>query len=44
MRFRSYTDGRERYLSPEGSMATQAALGSDLALVFDECTPFNRCV
>src|SRR6202023_2271103 len=24
-----------------GSMATQAALGSDLALVFDECTPFH---
>jgi queuine tRNA-ribosyltransferase len=41
VRFRSYTDGSERFLSPEGSMATQAALGSDLALVFDECTPFN---
>jgi len=41
VRFRSYTDGRERFLTPEGSMATQAALGSDLALVFDECTPFN---
>jgi queuine tRNA-ribosyltransferase len=41
VRFRSYVDGRERYLSPEGSMATQAALASDLALVFDECTPFH---
>src|SRR5262249_51894712 len=41
VRFRSYTDGRERFLSPEGSMAVQAALGSDIALVFDECTPFN---
>jgi queuine tRNA-ribosyltransferase len=41
VRFRSYVDGRERFLSPEGSMATQAALGSDLALVFDECTPFH---
>jgi queuine tRNA-ribosyltransferase len=41
VRFRSYVDGREHFLSPEGSMATQAALGSDLALVFDECTPFN---
>jgi queuine tRNA-ribosyltransferase len=41
VRFRSYVDGRERFLSPEGSMATQASLGSDLALVFDECTPFN---
>jgi queuine tRNA-ribosyltransferase len=41
VRFRSYVDGRERFLSPEGSMATQVALGSDLALVFDECTPFH---
>ena len=41
MRFRSYVDGRERFLSPEGSMAVQAALGSDIALVFDECTPFH---
>ena len=41
VRFRSYVDGRERFLSPEGSMAVQAALGSDIALVFDECTPFH---
>jgi queuine tRNA-ribosyltransferase len=41
VRFRSYVDGSERFLSPEGSMATQAALGSDIALVFDECTPFH---
>lgn len=41
VRFRSYTDGREHMLSPEGSMAVQAALGSDIALVFDECTPFH---
>ncbi len=41
VRFRSYVDGTERFLSPEDSMATQAALGSDIALVFDECTPFH---
>jgi queuine tRNA-ribosyltransferase len=41
VRFRSYVDGGIRFLSPEGSMATQAALGSDIALVFDECTPFH---
>ena len=41
VRFRSYVDGRERFLSPETSMAVQAALGSDIALVFDECTPFH---
>jgi queuine tRNA-ribosyltransferase len=41
VRLRSYVDGRERFLSPERSMAVQAALGSDIALVFDECTPFH---
>jgi queuine tRNA-ribosyltransferase len=41
VRFRSYVDGRERYMSPEDSMAVQAALRSDIALVFDECTPFH---
>jgi queuine tRNA-ribosyltransferase len=41
VRFRSYIDGSERFMGPETSMEVQAALGSDLALVFDECTPFN---
>ncbi|MBV9193405.1 MAG: tRNA guanosine(34) transglycosylase Tgt [Solirubrobacterales bacterium] len=41
VRFRSYVDGRERFMGPETSMAVQAALGSDIALVFDECTPFH---
>jgi len=41
VRFRSYVDGAERFMGPETSMAVQAALGSDLALVFDECTPFH---
>jgi queuine tRNA-ribosyltransferase len=39
--FRSYVDGSEHLLSPETSMAVQAALGSDIALVFDECTPYH---
>jgi queuine tRNA-ribosyltransferase len=41
VRFRSYIDGSERFLGPETSMQVQAALGSDIALVFDECTPFH---
>src|SRR5207302_323382 len=41
VRFRSYMDGTERFLGPETSMEVQAALGSDIALVFDECTPFH---
>ncbi|MGC9221796.1 MAG: tRNA guanosine(34) transglycosylase Tgt [Solirubrobacteraceae bacterium] len=41
VRFRSYLDGSERFIGPETSMAVQAALGSDIALAFDECTPFH---
>jgi queuine tRNA-ribosyltransferase len=41
VRFRSYLDGSEKLLSPETSMSVQAALGSDIALVLDECTPFH---
>jgi queuine tRNA-ribosyltransferase len=40
-RFRSYRDGSELFISPEVSMRVQAALGSDIALVFDECTPYH---
>ena len=39
--FRSYIDGSQRFMGPEESMGVQAALGSDIALVFDECTPFH---
>jgi queuine tRNA-ribosyltransferase len=41
VRFRSYLDGSERFMGPETSMSVQAALGSDIALAFDECTPFH---
>lgn len=41
VRFRSYRDGAELFISPEVSMEVQAALGSDIALAFDECTPFH---
>jgi queuine tRNA-ribosyltransferase len=41
VRFRSYRDGTELFISPEVSMRVQAALGSDIALVFDECTPYH---
>lgn len=39
--FRSYVEGSERFMGPEDSMRIQANLGSDIALVFDECTPFH---
>jgi queuine tRNA-ribosyltransferase len=39
--FRSYLDGSEQFMGPETSMEVQAAIGSDIALAFDECTPFH---
>jgi queuine tRNA-ribosyltransferase len=37
--FRSHVDGSLCFLSPEVSMEVQAALGSDVVMVFDECAP-----
>jgi len=37
--FRSHVDGSTHLLSPERSMEIQAALGSDIVMVFDECPP-----
>jgi queuine tRNA-ribosyltransferase len=39
--FRSHVDGSLQFLSPEVSMEIQAALGSDIVMVFDECAPGN---
>jgi queuine tRNA-ribosyltransferase len=37
--FRSHIDGSKKFLSPEISMEVQAALGSEIVMVFDECPP-----
>lgn len=37
--FRSHLDGSKHFLSPEVSMEIQAALGSEIVMVFDECPP-----
>jgi queuine tRNA-ribosyltransferase len=37
VRFRSHVDGSAHVLTPESSMSIQAALGSDIAMVLDEC-------
>ncbi len=39
--FRSHVDGTKMFLSPEVSMEIQAALGSEIVMVFDECAPGN---
>lgn len=38
VRFRSPIDGSEVRLTPEDSMDMQRALGSDIAMMFDDCT------
>ena len=40
VRFQSPVDGRTVHLDPETSMAVQYALGSDIVMIFDECTPY----
>ena len=37
--FQSHVDGSAQRLTPESAMAIQAALGSDVAMAFDECPP-----
>ena len=39
-RFQSPVDGAPVFLSPEESMRIQRSLGSDIAMSFDECTPY----
>jgi queuine tRNA-ribosyltransferase len=39
VRFRSHLDGTAHALSPERSVEIQANLGSDIAMVLDECPP-----
>src|SRR5208337_1735409 len=46
VRFRSHLDGSEHLLTPEKAAEIQLALGSDIAMVLDECieTPAPRDV
>src|SRR5579863_9765870 len=38
--FRSHLDGSEHFLTPEKSIEIQQALGSDIAMAFDECIEY----
>lgn len=40
VKFRSPVDGAEIVLTPERSMVVQRELGSDIVMIFDECTPY----
>jgi queuine tRNA-ribosyltransferase len=38
--FQSHIDGSRHFLSPEKSIEVQVALGADIIMAFDECTPY----
>ena len=38
--FRSHIDGSLQFLGPEKAMEIQCEIGSDIAMAFDECTPY----
>ncbi len=38
--FKSHLDGSTHFITPEMVMEIQDALGSDIAMAFDECTPY----
>ncbi len=38
--FKSHIDGQKLFLGPIEAMAIQKKLGSDIAMVFDDCTPY----
>ncbi|MGD8346374.1 MAG: tRNA guanosine(34) transglycosylase Tgt [Lysobacterales bacterium] len=38
--FASPVDGSRVFMGPEDSMAVQKSLGSDIVMIFDECTPY----
>jgi queuine tRNA-ribosyltransferase len=38
--FRSPVDGAKVFMGPEESMQIQRELGSDIVMIFDECTPY----
>ena len=38
--FASPIDGSKVFMGPEESMAVQRSLGSDIVMIFDECTPY----
>jgi len=40
VQFRSPVDGSKVFMGPEESMQVQRVLGSDVVMIFDECTPY----
>ena len=40
VQFQNHLDGANTFIGPETSMEIQSALGSDIAMLFDECPPY----
>lgn len=40
VKFQSHLDGSYHFISPEDAIAIQEALGADIIMCFDECTPY----
>jgi queuine tRNA-ribosyltransferase len=40
VQFRSHIDGSKSFFTPEKVIEIQHALGSDIAMIFDDCTPY----
>lgn len=40
VKFQSHIDGQKYHLTPERSMEIQHLLGSNIQMIFDECTPY----
>ncbi len=40
VRFQSHIDGSSHFISPEKAVEIQEALGSDIMMCFDDCTPY----
>jgi queuine tRNA-ribosyltransferase len=40
VQFRSHIDGSKSFFTPEKVIEIQRALGSDIAMIFDDCTPY----
>ncbi|MGQ9731039.1 MAG: tRNA guanosine(34) transglycosylase Tgt [Candidatus Zipacnadales bacterium] len=41
VRFQSHIDGSNRFMTPEISIEVQNALGTDIAMIFDECVAYG---
>ncbi|MBI2339548.1 MAG: tRNA guanosine(34) transglycosylase Tgt [Deltaproteobacteria bacterium] len=42
--FQSHVDGSPHFMTPELSIEIQEALGSDIMMVFDDCTPYPATI